>query len=112
MAFICARLDSSVVGIEPAMHIRQVQLAGRLVGMLVAPEALVALVASLAAVGDMALPWACPCPCPLEQNSSLAGRKVHRLVSMARRSWRAGSAWCCLVLKVWLEEELENLARS
>ena len=42
MAFICVRLDSNVVGIEPAAHIRQVQRAGRLVGTLVvASEALV-----------------------------------------------------------------------
>lgn len=100
------------MGIEPVMHIHQVQQADRLVGMLVAPEALVALVASLAAVGGMALPWAFPYQCPLEQNSSLAGRRVHRLVSMARRSWKVGSAWCCLVLKAWRKEGLENSARS
>ena len=113
MAFICVRLDSSAVGIEPAAHIRQVQRAGRLVGMLVvAPEALVALETSGVAVGDMAFPWACPCPCPLEQNSSLAGKRVHTLVSMARRSWKAASAWYCLVLRAWQEVGLENLARS
>lgn len=101
------------MGIEPAVHIRRVQRAGRFVDMLVvAPEALVALEASLAAVGGMALPWACPYPCPLEQNSSLAGRRVHKLASMARRSWKAGSAWCCLVLRAWPEVRLENLARS
>lgn len=62
------------------------------------------------AVGGMAFPW--PCPYPLEQNSSLADRRVHTLVSMARRSWKAGSAWCCLVLRAWQEVGLENLARS
>ena len=93
MAFICVRLDSSVVDIEPAVRIHQEQRAGRLVDMLVAAsEALVALVASLGAVGGTALPWAWPSPCPLEQNSSLEGRRVHTLVSMARRSWKAGSA--------------------
>lgn len=106
MAFICVRLDSSVAGIEPAAHIRQVQRAGRLVGMfVVASEALAALEASSAAVGGMAFPWACP----LEVNSSLEGRKVHMLVSMARRNWKA---WCCLVLRTWREVGLENLAHS
>ena len=63
MAFICARLDSSVVGIEPAAHIHQVQRAGRLVGMpVVASEAFVALEASSEAVGGMAFPWSCPFP--------------------------------------------------
>ena len=64
------------------------------------------------AVGGMTFPWACPCPCPLEQNSSLAGRRVHTLVSMARRSWKAGSASCCWVLRAWQGVGLENLARS
>lgn len=110
MVFICARFDSSVVGIEPAAHIRQVQRAGRLVGMpVVASEALVASEASLVAVGGMTSPWAYPCPGPLEQNSSLEGRKVHMLVNMARRSWKAGSAGFCLVLRVWQEGGLENL---
>ena len=64
------------------------------------------------AAGGMAFPRACPCPCPLEQSSSLAGRRVHTFVSMARRNWKAGSAWCCLVLRAWQEVGLENLARS
>ena len=109
MVFICVHLDSSVVGIEPVDHTRQVQRTGRLVGMLVvASEALVALEASSVAVGGMAFPWACP----LELNNSSEGRKVHTLVSMARRSWKAGSAECCLVLRSWREVGLENLAHS
>lgn len=94
------------MGTEPAVHIHQEQRAGRLVGMLVvvASEASGASQASLAAAGGMALPWAFP----LRQNSSLEGRKVHKLESMARRSLKTV---CCLVWRAWLGEELESLVQ-
>lgn len=86
------------MGIEPAVHIRQVQRAGKLVGMLdvAASEA---SEASLAAAGDMAFPWAWP----LGQNNSLVGRRVHTLESMAKHSWKIG---CCLASeRAWVPEE-------
>lgn len=78
------------------VHIHQVQRLGMLVGMLVvaaASEALGASAASLAVAVDMPFPWACP----LVRHSSLEDRKAHKLARMVKRSWRAGSALCCLV---------------
>lgn len=46
---------------------------------------------SLAAVVDMALPFAFP----LQRNSNLVGTRVHTIAHMVRDSWEAGSAeWC------------------
>lgn len=99
MKFICDRLDSSAVGIEPVVRIRQEQRAGRLVGMLVVVAAFETSEASSAAAGDKAFPWACP----LGQNNSLVGRTVHKLESMAKHSWKIG---CCLVSeRAWPPEE-------
>ena len=87
MAFICVRLDSSAVGIEPAVHIRQEWRAGRLAGMLVVVAASVASGASeassAAAAGDKAI---LPLASPLRQNSSLENRKVHTLESKVKHS--------------------------
>lgn len=46
---------------------------------------------SLAAVVDMALPFAFP----LQRNSNLVGTRVHTIAHMVRDSWEAESAeWC------------------
>lgn len=95
------------MGIEPAVHIRQVQRVGKPVGMLVvafvASEPSEALEASLVVAVDTAFPFVCP----FEENSSLGGKQVHTLARMVKRSWKTG---CCLVS--WQKEGLENLVHS
>ena len=82
-------------GTAPAVHMNQVLQADTPVDMSAAAVASVAFEAaclpSLAAVVDMALPFAFP----LQRNSNLVGTRVHTIAHMVRDSWETGSAeWC------------------